>query len=251
MRRATGWVLLAGLLGADVAQAYAPPAAYIMNLAAGKRQKLKLDAIRVTLKRTEYKDGQPVGDPVEVTVTYRHGGRVRREWTDKDGKHARLSDATRAVWWDGDKRSKGTVEPSLLDALWGTGDEAGERPAAQDRAMAVLTAAGVAEVPVGFARTDGRVAWVVGSAGKSVDVSQAWVDKDDFLPLRLVRAEKGKDKDHKGPVWDERYRGWGAQGGDMHPARVELYKDGVLVRLDELVRVDPSPKLDERDFKFD
>ncbi len=246
-------LVVVGLLCGAVATAaaYAPYPGYVMNLVAAKRMKQKLEAIRVTLKRTEYTGTTP-GEPYEVVVTFRSGGRVRREWTDKDGvKHARIHDATRALAVDGDKKQKTALVPDVFDALWATGADADEREGAQNRAVAVLQGWGVKE-DVAFARTDGRIAWVVGGLGNNV--AQVWVDKDDFLPLRYVygEGEHAPEEPPKGPWVEVRLKGWGsAAGGEFHPARTEVYRDGVLMRVDELVKVDVTPKLDEREFKLD
>jgi hypothetical protein len=243
-------VALALAVASSSALAYAPTPGFVMNLVAIKRAKQKLEALRVTLKRTDVVGGA-AQEPVEVTVTYRSGGRVRREWTDKDGKHARISDATRAVAVDGDKRSKAAAEPNVFDALWATGGEGDEREAALNRAVGVLAAYGVGE-GVAFSRVDGRVAWVVG--GSAPNTPQVWVDKDDFLPLRFVCSEGARKEGEvpKGPWVDVRLRSWGsALGGEFYPARVETWRDGVLVRTEELVKVDVTPKIDERDFKLD
>ena len=56
----------------------------------------------------------------------------------------------------------------------------------------------------------------------------------------------------KGPWVDIRLRQWGsAAGGEFFPGRVEVWKDGVLQRVDELVKVDVTPKIDEREFKLE
>jgi len=243
--------LCAVLLGTAVAVAYAPTAGFIISLVIGKRAKQKLDAVRITLKRTDYENGAAKGEPYDVIFTYRSAGKVRREWTDKEGKHVRVSDGTRMLRVDGDKKSVGAADPHLMDALWATGNDEGERSAAQDRAMAVLTAWTVSDTPVSFSRMDGRIAWVVGAQSKQLDVPQVWVDKDDLLPLRMIYPEPAKDG-QKPVLVDERLIKWGSSvGGDFYPARRELYRAGALVRVDELQKVDVTPKLDEREFKIE
>jgi hypothetical protein len=286
VRRAP-WILLAVALGllvlVPVADAYAPPPHFVLGLSVGKRSKQKLEAIQVTLRRTDYADGQP-GQPVEVTVTYRQGGKVRREWTDAAGRHVRLSDGARLLTVDGETRAVGRGEANLLDALWAVGPELADRDLALDRALDVLRAWGVADQPVSYARMEGRIAWVVGAEPRAVEVPQVWVDKDEFLPLRFIHAPgvealsrvrtdggvayvnsagvvERTGKDPGAPdggaaepvvMVDERLRGWGsALGGEFYPSRVETWRGGVLVRVEELVKVDVTPKLEEKDFKVE
>ncbi|MEW5852819.1 MAG: hypothetical protein AB2A00_28810 [Myxococcota bacterium] len=262
--------MLLVMAATSVALAYAPHPGFILSLSAGKRTKQRLNATRVVVKRTDYVGEQPQ-DPRELTITLREGGRVREEWTDKDGKHARISDGTRLLLVDGEKKEKGTPEPDLLYALWASGGEATERELAQERALKVMKAWGVAESPVAFSRMDGRVAWVIGAESRNLEVPQLWIDKDDFLPLRVLHRdvvaappppaptpdggpapEPAAPPAATGALVDIRYRNWGsATGGEFFPGRIETYRDGLLVRVDELVKVDVTPKIDERDFKLE
>ena len=230
------------------AQAYAPTAGFIFNLVANKRQKHKVDALRVVVKRTDYVNGQ-AAEPYEVTITFRSSGRMRTEWTDKDGKHARVTDGNKGLKVDADKRTPGKLDPSVMAALWTVGTDDGEKTAVQERAGNLLAAANVMDSPVSYSRTDGRIAWVVGAQPRDLNVPQLWIDKDEFVPLRFIHPEPGVQV---GPLIDERMRGWGsAAGGDFYPGRTEVYRDNVLIRLDELARVDVTPKIDEREFKLE
>jgi hypothetical protein len=228
-----------------VAVAYAPPAGFILDLVAARRIKHKVPAMRVTLKVTEYQ-GDVAQPSTDLVVTFRSGGRVRREWKDAQGvPHATVTDQARAVAVDGDKRTKGTAVPDLWDALWACGDDGGEKDAMLTRAKAAMEAWKVPDSPVAFSRTDGRVAWVIGAEGSAGQTPQVWVDKDDFLPLRFIREQDGQ-------LVDVRYRQWrSAAGGEFFPGRVETYVGGKLVRVEEAVKVDVTPKVDERDFKLD
>ncbi|MBI5498071.1 MAG: hypothetical protein HY904_23920 [Deltaproteobacteria bacterium] len=233
-----------------VAEAYAPPAPYILGLVAQKRQKQKLEALRAWFKRTELVNGQPAGEPVEEVITFRSGGRWRREWTDATGKHAYVADPARALSVEGDKRTKVEPEADLLASLWAMGADADEREAAQARAVALLAAWGVGE-NVAYSRADGRIAWVLG--GTAAGTAQIWVDKDDYLLMRAVYPVGPRtDAGPSGPWVDVRYRSWGSTaGGEFFPARIETWRDGVLVRVEELQKVDVTPKIDEKDFKLE
>jgi hypothetical protein len=244
---------------ATVAHAYAPTPSFILELVAQKRVKQKLNAMRITVRRTEFVNGV-AGAPHHVTTTFREGGRLRREWTDSQGvKHARVTDKAKTLVVDGENKGLVAATPDLMDALWATGASPAERDAAHQRGVALLKAWGVHDGVVSFARTDGRIAWVLGAPSQILDVPQVWVDKDDLLPLRVLRPELGAVPPptdggpvQKAPLVDERLREWGsAVGGEFYPARVETYRNSALVQLDELLNVDVTPKIDEREFKVD
>jgi Holliday junction DNA helicase RuvA subunit len=68
------------------------------------------------------------GEPVDITITWREGGKVRHEWTAKDGTlNARISDGTKELVVEGTKKTVGTPAPELFDALWTTGATEAER----------------------------------------------------------------------------------------------------------------------------
>lgn len=245
-------ITVAALAVTGLAQAYAPPGAFILGLVATRRQKQKLDALRLTVKRVEMENGAPKGEPVEVVTTYRGAGRVRHEWTDVEGKHVRLTDGVKAWRADGDKKGPASPELHVMDALWATSGDAGEKDAADVRAQAAFKSWNVVDNLVTLARTDGRIAWVLGAEPNKVDVAQVWVDKDDFLPLRFIHPEGPVVEGQPVVLVDERLKGWASPlGGEFWPARVETWKGGVLVRVEELVKVDVTPKIDERDFKLE
>lgn len=253
MTRRFSWLagpVLAGLLAAPAVEAYTPSPAFIMSLAAKKRAGQKLAGLRVVVRRTDFAEGQQVGNPVDITITYRAGGRVRKAWTDAAGPHVRIIDGAMMLAVDGDNAFRGAAEPDLLDALWPTGED--EREAAMGRAMEVLRGTGVSESSNSLARMDGRIAWVVGAEPKDLTSPQAWVDKDDLLPVRFIRRGPPPGEGALGPVIDTRLRSWSsAIGGDLYPGRIETWRDGALTGVDELVRVEPNPKVDDREFKVD
>lgn len=233
------------LLSASVLHAYAPPPAYIFELVVARRIRQKLDALRVVVKRTPKLEDGTDGPPVEETITYRAGGRVRHEWKDASGVHARISDGTTLLQVDGDKKQKGKPVPDLFDALWTVGREYSDRPPAVERGRALMEAWKIPETPVGYARMDGRIAWVVGADNSAAQTPQLWVDKDDHLPLRCVHLEDNV-------VVDVRYRQWrSAVGGNFFPGRVETWRGGKLVEVAEPISVDVTPKISERDFSLD
>ena len=98
-----------------------------------------------------------------------------------------------------------------------------------DRMIMALKGLGVNTELVSYARFDGRVAYLIGSKPWDTDKPQMWIEKDTYLPLRLVTFQKGSD----GAVvkLDVRYLGWGSPvGGAWYPQTIEIWRADKLLR---------------------
>lgn len=87
-----------------------------------------------------------------------------------------------------------------------------------------------------LARVRNQVAWVIGPGPKDLMWPQLWIEKDGFLPLRLImRSEEG--------MVDLRFEAFRFQGGYAYPGAVTVYKaskseqEKVGLLRDELVEV--------------
>jgi hypothetical protein len=81
---------------------------------------------------------------------------------------------------------------------------------------------------------------VLGSEKPGERVSQLWVDKETFQPMRWVLVE-GTD-DAPGMTTEIRYDDWRQVNNTWYPMHVVIYKDGSMVReiKVETMRVNPS-----------
>ncbi len=69
-------------------------------------------------------------------------------------------------------------------------------------------------------RMDDKVAYVVGANYPDLSVSQLWVDKKNFLPLRLLVKQN-----NNGSTIEARYFKWRKTGRVWFPMRIEVYRD--------------------------
>ena len=100
---------------------------------------------------------------------------------------------------------------------------------AADRMIAAMKGLGVNTEVVSYARFDGRVAYLIGSKPWETDKAQLWIEKDTYLPLRLVTFQKGSDG--KTAKLDVRYVGWGSPvGGAWYPQTIEFWRGEKLLR---------------------
>ncbi len=103
-----------------------------------------------------------------------------------------------------------------------------------------LAAAGVDTSLTCLGRFEGRIAVILGSEQPGEGVSQVWVDKETFQPMRWVLVD-GTD-DTPGMVVEIRYNDWRQVNRSWYPMHVAIYKDGGMVReiRVESLRVNPS-----------
>ncbi len=75
-------------------------------------------------------------------------------------------------------------------------------------------------------RYDDDVAYVIGAVYPDPSASQLWVNKENFLPLRLIvngSSQQGR--------LEARYKNWQQQYGFWYPRRIEIYQKGKLRRV--------------------
>lgn len=117
-----------------------------------------------------------------------------------------------------------------------------------DRLIAAFKGLGVNTEVVSYARFDGRVAYLIGSKPWETDKPQVWIEKDSYLPVRVVTFQKGSDDR---PVkLDLRYLGWGSPvGGAWYPQSVEVWRAEKLVRRAVTQDVDRNVAVDVTVFR--
>ncbi len=103
-----------------------------------------------------------------------------------------------------------------------------------------LAAAGIDTSLTCLGRFEGRTAVVLGSEKPDERVSQVWVDKETFQPMRWVLV--GGADDALGMTMEIRYDDWRQVNDTWYPMHVAIYKAGGIVReiRVEAMRVNPS-----------
>ena len=89
---------------------------------------------------------------------------------------------------------------------------------------------------VSFGRFNDTLALVIGAQYPDASVSQVWVDKETFRPLRwIIKTDEALVRE-----FEIRYLQWQETGGDWYPWRVEFYENQMLVRRIAVDRVSPG-----------
>ena len=103
-----------------------------------------------------------------------------------------------------------------------------------------LVAVGIDTTLTCMGRFEGRVAVVLGSEKPDERVSQVWVDKETFQPIRWVLVDDSADTPTT--TLEIRYDDWRQVKRTWYPMHVAIYKGGGMVReiRVEALRVDPS-----------
>ncbi len=108
-----------------------------------------------------------------------------------------------------------------------------------------LLAAGIDVGISSLGKTEAGAAFVIGAQYPDYAVSQLWVDKESFLPTRLLIVEKGNGDE--GQRLEFVYRNWQSFGKIWYPMLIETYHNDILLRRAQarnvMVDNDFSPQL--------
>ncbi|MDY6830344.1 MAG: hypothetical protein SWC96_00640 [Thermodesulfobacteriota bacterium] len=88
-----------------------------------------------------------------------------------------------------------------------------------------LAGMGIDTTVSSLGRLDGTVAYVVGARFPDTSASQIWVDKETFLPFRLITH----DPREKTPV-EARYSQWHKAASFWFPMHIEIYRNHRLIQ---------------------
>lgn len=206
--RAFGIFALALLIGLPAA-AYIPDSSFMLGRLAKQRAKMGYRRLKVTM--TCDRDGASRTETLYLKVP----GRVRRERAEDvvDVCH-------RGRCWRKAPGHKPQRLPAwrYLPYLYFVEFDAGS-----SRYLGLLKSLGVDLAVDTLARFHSRIAVVYGGKNWERDRPQFWMDKDNFLPLRLMFL----DDKH---MMDIQWIGWGSrEAGNWFPEELELHRDGDLV----------------------
>jgi hypothetical protein len=81
-------------------------------------------------------------------------------------------------------------------------------------------------------RFEGEIAFVIGAVYPDESVSQIWIDRETFLPVRWIIRGYGGSTERD--VLEVRYLNWWKSGQSRYPSRIEFYQDGRLVRVNQI-----------------
>ncbi|MBN2494412.1 MAG: hypothetical protein JXR96_07485 [Deltaproteobacteria bacterium] len=214
-----------------IAAAYVPSAEWLLDKMAYKRSKMGVQRMKIELRCGSAEERQDtevlyILSPEKVrreladgTVELCIGGRCRRKT--KGGAVEMLPDWTHLQYY-----------------YFAHNDARGQRYLALMRGLGV-------DIKVDtLARIASRIAIVLGAKEWERDRPQIWLDKDLFLPLRLM-ARDGQS------LIQIDWIHWGSQAsGDWFPGQLDVYRDGSLIRSCKTAEVEVNKAIPEGLFEL-
>jgi hypothetical protein len=233
LRSVLNHVLLVLLLLPSVkAVAHIPVPSFMMERLARQRTKLGYRRLKVTMRCRE---GEAAG---QVQVLFlKVPGLVRRERPAGAVEICRMG----KCWMTGaDEKPRRLPAWSFLPYLYFVEfDVKGSRYLDLLRSLKVNTSVDT------IARFHSQTAVVYGAKQWERDRPQFWLDKDDFLPFRLM-VRDGKS------LVDILWIGWGSKtGGDWFPSVLEVRRDQKVVERCEVTQVETGVSMPEKLFQLD
>ena len=218
--------VLSALLPA-AASAYILPPDFLARKMAAKRRALKLTRLTAKLSCTEH------GQTVEKLLRLRVPGMARLE----SGDSVLVCSNNRCV-----ERGSGGTSKAAPWKKW-IFRFLSEQPDAQSY-IRWLRQLKVDIKRNTLSRIDGRIAVVLGAKNWERDRPQFWLDKDRYLPLRLMLR-------HGDSLVDITWKDWGSQeGGDWLPGRIEVSIDGKTVESCRTTSVDARSDVPKKLFRL-
>lgn len=161
----------------------------------------------------------PEGRITAETLWYAPPGRIRLEASGPDDRQIYVADETGALTIVGQKIVADRPSDLLAYLL----------PlsfTSRERLIKGLERYGVDTQVSSLGRYQREVAFVIGARFPDTSASQLWVDKETFLPTRLLIRKPGQDR-----LLETRYLDWQQVRSLWYPMRVEVYQNGLLSRV--------------------
>lgn len=121
----------------------------------------------------------------------------------------------------------------------------------RDQLISRLTRLGIDTATSSLGRLGDTVAYVVGASYPDESVSQLWLDKESFLPVRLLLVSPRSTRPGLRPIVsqhtaakpppatiDIRYRNWAEQDGIRYPMRIEVNENSRVLQVICVTRVE-------------
>jgi outer membrane lipoprotein-sorting protein len=231
-------VVLAGLLAGDIASAYVLPTEFILRILAEKRRRLNI--VDLSIQLTTELESQHAEDRVYL----KNPERLRRVRQEEDADTATVEIIREGRGARGPenaiKRVKGRLDilPVLLMPV---GESVDHMQVRMTKAVAAL---GIDTSVTALGRHEDRVCYIIGARAWEKNVSQLWLDKETFLPLRVILVGKGKRSETR---WLE----FGSSvTGDWYPRVIEVFSNDARVERAEVTKIELNKKVPETLFEL-
>ena len=225
------------LLVGGSAAAHVLPADYILRMMVERHRRLGIADL--TIELTTEVGRNPAG--VEERIYIKNPERMRRVRPEGSGALVTVQvEGEVATGPEGAlKRGKAPLD-LLLTLLHPTGEELED---AQRRLLAVLKREGIDSSVVTLGRQKGTIAYVIGGKAQDLQVPQLWIEKETFLPLKLVLPRKVDGKLERLEV---RWLEFGSSTtGEWFPRVLEIWRDGQRLERSEVTKVQVNKKVPE------
>lgn len=228
-----------GCLASETAEAYILPANFILKLMVEKRRRMGIRDLSIHL--TTEVDGED--SPVEDRIYLKDPERLRRIRMRGDETELLVQNEGRAAGG-----TEGALErlqgppPDLLPALlMPLGGDTDEMVA---HLRTICEQLGIDTKVVALGRFNDSVAYVIGGRRGDRDIAQLWIEKDTFLPMRVVVPRNGK-------LLEQRWAEFGSSStGDWYPRLIETYVSGRRVEHSEVEKIELNKKVPETLFEL-
>lgn len=219
-------VLALLVLMASTALAYIPPASFLMDRLAYKRNQTGVRRLKVKMQC----------QGVEHNLYLKVSGQVRRE---RGPAAVEICKSGKCWLKSSDQKPRKLPKWAYLPYLYFV-----EGEVKGSRWLALLESLRVDTKVDAITRFHSRVAVVLGAKTWERDRPQFWLDKDRFVPLRLMLLD-GKS------LVDIQWIEWGTKtGGDWFPSVMEIRKDGKVIERCEVDEVTSGVSMPEDMFKL-
>jgi outer membrane lipoprotein-sorting protein len=99
-------------------------------------------------------------------------------------------------------------------------------------------------------RLGDQVVFVIGANYPDESVSQVWVDKDQFFPLRWLSVRPGRELSPEDDRWEFVYSNWQKVDGAYYPFKIETFHNRQRIRLIRVIKADANAILDAELFNI-
>jgi len=112
-----------------------------------------------------------------------------------------------------------------------------------------LSLLGVDTCVSSLGRFKDKIVYVIGAEYPDESVSQIWLEKNTFQPVRWIIIDK-KNKTNRN-IWEIRYENWKQANKVWYPMHIEFYQNDILMREIHVDKIKKSPSFSEEIFDIE
>lgn len=213
--------------------AYVLQGVHVLQLTAKALGKARALELRQKIIRFETGPGQQAA-VLDETVYVMFPNRIRSDIFSSDFSQTRIIDGDRSITViDGRKSNiSGNVYDHYRSVLtYGSRTQLLKSLASIDIDASISS----------LGRFEDQIAFVLGAKYPDASRSQAWIEKESFIPLRLLLIEKTIDEFTGDDTVDIVFGHWSKKGNILYPMQIHFFRNGLkeMEILTESVVVDP------------